>query len=248
MKKVILLFTILLLVASQASSQSLIFQRTCAPIMYADTSWLYPVVCTAKLKNTSTTAQNFKIARIYVTFPAGWSSSICNGINCYPPDADTIPPRNGGNYTIGAGQTDSLISLDVYGSTHGLGIIILRAFIANNPAIFMQDTIKVQLRPPAGITPISSVVKDYDLKQNYPNPFNPTTSIDFSIQKNSEVNLIVYDMQGREVARLLNNEHLSQGSYKYDFNADDFHLSSGAYFYKLSTGDFVSTKKMLLIK
>lgn len=86
---------------------------------------------------------------------------------------------------------------------------------------------------------------NYYLNQNYPNPFNPGTKINFSIPKNSFVTLKVYDMLGKEVAALV-NENLNPGSYNFDFNAAGF--ASGIYFYKITAGDFSEVKKMTLLK
>lgn len=246
MKKVILLFCFFALIATYANSQTFIFKRVGPAIVYGDTSWMYPTKIKAILKNTSTTTQNFKLVRVAKNLPAGWQQRMCTYQNCYGADADTIPPRGTGNYPLNSNQVDS-IELDFSGSTIGTGTVIWRAYIDGNPSNYQQDTFTVHLGP-VGITPISSIVKDYELKQNYPNPFNPSTSIEFSLKKNADVNLIVYDMQGREVARLLKNERLGQGSYRYDFNTSEFNLSSGVYFYKLVTGDFISTKKMMLVK
>jgi len=86
----------------------------------------------------------------------------------------------------------------------------------------------------------------YKLYQNYPNPFNPSTNISFDIPKAGNVRLIVYDMIGREAARLVNNEFRQAGNYVFDFNASN--LSSGIYFYRLETEGFNESKKMMLIK
>src|SRR5690606_25293751 len=99
---------------------------------------------------------------------------------------------------------------------------------------------------PVGITQIGSEIPErFTLEQNYPNPFNPATNIKFSIPKGSFVKLAVYDMLGREVAKLVNSE-LQAGTYNYDF--DGSKLSSGVYFYKLESNSFSETKKMMLIK
>ncbi len=91
-----------------------------------------------------------------------------------------------------------------------------------------------------------NIPKKYDLYQNYPNPFNPVTKINFDLPKDSKVSLIVYDILGREIARLINGEMRQAGRYMIDFNGSN--LSSGVYFYRLLAGDFVSVKRMLLIK
>ena len=244
MKKFIFLVSILLLLTIESKGQNFIFRRVSPALVYGDTSTL--VVVKGFLKNNASTTQSFILERVYKNFPSGWIQNVCNYQTCFG-ESEIIPPDGGPSYTLGPNQADTALSFDFYGPTIGTGKCVWRAYVRGNPSVYIQDTFTVHLGP-VGITPISSLVKEYDLKQNYPNPFNPSTSIEFSLQKNADVNLIVYDMQGREVARLLNNEKLGQGSYKYDFNSNDFNLSSGVYFYKLVTGDFVSTKKMLLIK
>ena len=98
----------------------------------------------------------------------------------------------------------------------------------------------------SGITPISTETPvDYALSQNYPNPFNPTTKINFAIAKAGMVTLKVYNVLGKEVATLV-NQNLNAGNYNYDFNASS--LSSGIYFYKLDVNGFTQVKKMTLIK
>ncbi|MBZ0202734.1 MAG: T9SS type A sorting domain-containing protein, partial [Ignavibacteria bacterium] len=83
------------------------------------------------------------------------------------------------------------------------------------------------------------------LSQNYPNPFNPSTKIDFSLPNSSNVELKIFDVLGREVYTLL-NEEFAAGNYSVDFNASE--LPSGMYFYKLTSGEFSEVKKMVLIK
>jgi endonuclease I len=98
----------------------------------------------------------------------------------------------------------------------------------------------------SGITTVSSQVPDkFALMQNYPNPFNPTTKINFAVPYRSFVILKVFDMNGKEVAELVNGMQ-NAGTYAYEF--DGANLPSGTYFYKLEATDFVSTKKLILIK
>lgn len=86
----------------------------------------------------------------------------------------------------------------------------------------------------------------YDLSQNYPNPFNTMTKIDFALPMDSKVTIAVYDLTGREVARLLNNEFKTANYYTVNFNGSN--LSSGAYFYRIVSDKFSMTKKMMLVK
>jgi hypothetical protein len=85
----------------------------------------------------------------------------------------------------------------------------------------------------------------FSLAQNYPNPFNPSTTIRFEIAKAELVSLKVYDMLGREVATII-NEQMNAGRYALPFNASN--LASGTYIYRLQAGSFVATKKMSLTK
>jgi len=84
------------------------------------------------------------------------------------------------------------------------------------------------------------------LSQNYPNPFNPVTKINFALPSTLNVTLKIYDVSGKEVARLINNEIRNAGNYSVDF--DGSKLSSGVYFYRLEAGSFTGIKKMMLVK
>ena len=85
----------------------------------------------------------------------------------------------------------------------------------------------------------------FSLEQNYPNPFNPSTEIQFSLPKSGFTTLKVYDITGREVAVLV-NEQKQAGTYSTEFNASK--LASGVYFYRLTSGNFSAVKKLLLLK
>jgi len=99
---------------------------------------------------------------------------------------------------------------------------------------------------PIGIQNISNEIpKQFSLSQNYPNPFNPNSKIKFQIASLSNAKLVVFDILGREVETLV-NEQLKPGTYQVDF--DGSKLASGVYFYKLETKDFTETKRMVLVK
>jgi hypothetical protein len=93
--------------------------------------------------------------------------------------------------------------------------------------------------------PAESIPKEFRLEQNYPNPFNPTTTIQFALPKRSSVTLKLYDILGREVAILV-DEELPPGEYKVQFDAAG--LASGVYFYRLETEGFVRTRKLMLLR
>ena len=89
------------------------------------------------------------------------------------------------------------------------------------------------------------VITDYNLFQNYPNPFNSTTTIKYQLPKSGQVMLKIYDMLGKEVATLVNEEKVTE-KYEVNFNASS--LASGVYIYRLNVNDFVNVKKMVLLK
>jgi hypothetical protein len=92
---------------------------------------------------------------------------------------------------------------------------------------------------------IATAPTTFRLQQNYPNPFNPSTIIGFQLTANSFVSLKVFDVLGREVTTLV-NEQLKPGSYEATFDGNG--LASGVYFYRLQAGEFVQTKKFVLQK
>ena len=87
--------------------------------------------------------------------------------------------------------------------------------------------------------------KQFDLLQNYPNPFNPVTTITYYVPKTSKVRITVYDVLGREISELVNEEKLS-GTYEVKFNG--INSSSGVYFYVMQADNFIDTKKLILLK
>lgn len=91
----------------------------------------------------------------------------------------------------------------------------------------------------------SRMPAEYRLEQNCPNPFNASTTIQFALPKHSAVTLKLFDLLGREVAILM-DEELQAGEYKVVFDARG--LSTGVYFYRLQTEEFRQTKKLMLLK
>jgi hypothetical protein len=99
--------------------------------------------------------------------------------------------------------------------------------------------------PVTGINNDDILLKDFKLSQNYPNPFNPTTSIEYRVGSREYVTLKVYDILGREVATLVNEEK-QPGVYEVEFDAAE--LASGIYYYQLKAGSFIETNKMIYLK
>ena len=123
----------------------------------------------------------------------------------------------------------------------------------NNACWAAFDEIKVAKnyadlnRAPNGIftSPVGNLPYKYALAQNYPNPFNPVTTFSYNVPTTSQVKIIVFDVLGREIATLVNEEKMP-GTYQASF--DGTNLTSGIYFYQMQAGPFIQTKKMMLVK
>jgi len=116
-------------------------------------------------------------------------------------------------------------------------------------SVSLKATTHVWKRALSEITEVrevfSTIPQSFSLKQNYPNPFNPSTKIQFDIPRSGFTSLKVFDVLGREVATLV-NENLHAGSYETTIDASN--LASGVYLYTLHAGTYSETKKMLLTK
>ncbi|MBV6479607.1 MAG: hypothetical protein HGGPFJEG_02393 [Ignavibacteria bacterium] len=106
-----------------------------------------------------------------------------------------------------------------------------------------------------GIDPSSTEIPvSFKLEQNYPNPFNPQTTIKFSVLNPSSVSLMVYDITGKEILKIYDNELLTTGNYKIALDFSRRSLSSGTYFYSMKVTDknsgllYNETKKMIYLK
>jgi len=123
------------------------------------------------------------------------------------------------------------------------GVFITGQSVGNVTPAYEFATIKYS--QPTNITIGNSRAVTFSLNQNYPNPFNPTTTISFSISKNSFVKLQVFNITGKEIKTLV-NDYRQAGSYNVTFDAAN--LPSGVYYYELSTGQNTSVKRMVLLK
>jgi hypothetical protein len=111
----------------------------------------------------------------------------------------------------------------------------------NNP---VQQTFKESLIP-TGVNNENKVPSSFSLSQNYPNPFNPATNIKFTLPKDGNASLKIYDMVGNEVATYLEG-FVKAGTYNAMIDGSNW--ASGVYFYRLTTSEFTDTKKMTLVK
>lgn len=102
-----------------------------------------------------------------------------------------------------------------------------------------------------GVEDTKVIPKSFELYQNYPNPFNPTTNFKYSLPKATQVKLVIYDIFGREVKTLINNEMKEAGTYTVTWDGKNnmgIKVSSGTYFYRMQAAGFEKVMKMALIK
>jgi hypothetical protein len=167
----------------------------------------------------------------------------------------------GANAQVVAGLDYHIVVYFTSGSPTGFfldtGTPNSRSSINSGSGWVIQSNFNFRIRPIVAANTITSVnstvsIPDhFELFNNYPNPFNPSTVISYQISASSKVQLKIYDILGREVAILVNQEQ-QPGIYKINFNSqlasDGRQLSSGIYFYQLHAGNNINTKKMILIK
>lgn len=131
---------------------------------------------------------------------------------------------------------------------------ILENFTLQPGEFYIYTSVKLPTPEPDIVNDIQKnddvIATKFYLEQNFPNPFNPATSIKFHIKEQGFVSLKVFDLLGREIKTLI-NEDLSNGIYNVNWNGDnDFgeKVSSGIYFYRIEAGSYVNSLKMLLLK
>ncbi len=133
-------------------------------------------------------------------------------------------------------------------NTQTQGNWILRIFdkSTGNTGTLLNWSLRIKYSSPVSVNNLeNSTAEKYELMQNYPNPFNPVTTIKYSIPERAYVNLTIFDMLGKEITKLVNEEK-NQGVYTVNFDASA--LPTGIYFYRIQADKFTSTKKMILIK
>jgi hypothetical protein len=167
----------------------------------------------------------------------GIVDTIGHGLRGPLPSPITAP---GGTYYSPRGVAFSLDGKTAYTADFDAGVI--KKWTNADPAGPGSPIILTSLRE-NGDRPV--IVLDFSLDQNYPNPFNPTTNIPFEVAKTTHVKLVVYDINGRLVATLVDKE-LSPSHYEFEF--DGSQLSSGTYFYQIEVDGARASKQMLLVK
>lgn len=209
------------------------------------------------LMDTNTLAISSSGNSLFVGANSGVYRSDNNGSSWFPIGSVKRPyafASYGGNIFCASHDSGVYVSTNL-GQTwikknEGFFNLSMIAIYAHNGYIFAGSTDGRVYRRPinemiSNIVQTSAFVSGYRLYQNYPNPFNPKSEIQFDVPKKVHVRLAAYNVQGKLV-QLIINEQLIQGSYKVSFEADD--LPSGTYFYNIRAGDFSETKRMVLLK
>ena len=109
----------------------------------------------------------------------------------------------------------------------------------------MTEIITNLLNPIGVEEEVSSTPLSFRLSQNYPNPFNPVTTISYVLPSTSKVLLVIYNLLGEEIARLVDGIQ-PKGLHRITWDASG--VSSGIYFYRIHAGEFIQTRKMLLLR
>jgi hypothetical protein len=190
---------------------------------------------------------------------SGVSGNIFAGIaatfgQTYPEDyPDYFVPAGGAVTCLlyAPAQVAGLNYSGTFGSSTKIGVLVYFGFPFETIASLTQRTslmgaIVHYFETFTGvIEEVNSSPGRFSLGQNFPNPFNPVTHIQFAIAHDEFVSLKIYDVLGKEVATLV-DEQRSAGTYSVRWDASNF--TSGVYFYKLGAGDFVEAKKLMLMK
>lgn len=130
-------------------------------------------------------------------------------------------------------------------NTQGNWILEVSDDVAGDPGLILGWGLRFNNSTTSVENISTTTPAEFSLGQNYPNPFNPTTTFKIQVPKENNVMIKVYDILGKEVATLL-NQNMKSGTYEITFDGKS--LSSGTYFYKMTSGDFTDIKKMVLIK
>lgn len=180
-------------------------------------------------------AVEYKLEETGMTATKVWEYR--NSPNIYSSAMGNVQRLPNGNTLIGWGSAATTIS-----EVNSQGQLLYRLSLPAGQMSYRAFRFEpIQVTNAGG----SETALDYSLSQNYPNPFNPSTTIKFSLQEASFVNLSIYDITGKKVSELI-NRRMQAGQYAEMWNASNF--TSGVYFYVLSSDKFSSTKKMILLK
>lgn len=182
--------------------------------------------------------------------PATVGSEVTLSLRPSDPDSETVKVTvdwgDGSTTAYGAdAPSGSTLQFKHTYSTAGNFSIKAKAKDARSLEGNWSAELSIEVRVASALENVASVPTRYELLSNYPNPFNPSTIIRFGLPVSSQVTLKVYDVSGREVRTLINNQ-LSAGFHSVTFNAAG--LSNGTYIYRLRANGFEASRKMILVK
>jgi hypothetical protein len=153
---------------------------------------------------------------------------------------------NGETFSIANQETKTFkrpFTLDAAWKTSNCTVV---AFVqAQDTKTIVQAAVKNVIDMVSDVRPENTVPEIFSLEQNYPNPFNPSTTIRYSLPNAAKVKLSLFDMLGKEIAQLVDEEQ-SAGWKEVEWNS--MNMTSGVYFYRLTAGAFADTKKMTVVK
>lgn len=177
----------------------------------------------------------------YITSSSNWICEVY-ALNLSIPNPTVNDLRRFANFPKGSEASGGYFTPDYM----NFFINVQHPSSTNGAPFNVSTTVSIVGFPLVGIEGEGQMMpKNFELKQNYPNPFNPSTTIKFSVPKDGNVSLKVYDTKG-QLVRTLVNQRVIAGNYSADFDAVG--LASGIYFYSMETPGFKETKKMILIK
>lgn len=190
--------------------------------------------------------------------PPDWDTTSLEDLHSYQTDKNTVYTWRSDNSSYVPGRLDFMIYSNSVMRIEKSFVLQTEIMPANRLLLYglnQTDTrsasdhfpkvADITFNLPTGILNEAELPKQFQLEQNYPNPFNPSTVISWQSPVGGWQTLKVYDLLGREVAVLVNEEKPA-GKHSVTFDASSF--TSGVYFYRLSVGEFVSAKKLILMK
>lgn len=162
-------------------------------------------------------------------------------------DSDPYPVNDSlvlfsSNRATGKGGYDLWVGNLTTGETRSLSLFGVNSALQELGVCYTNNT------EPLPVLPLhDKCFPENMLNQNYPNPYNPQTTITYSLHNNEHVTLTMYDVLGKEIAKLVDCEQ-ARGEYMLFFNSREFNLPSGIYFYRIRTDTYSKTKSMMLLQ
>ena len=144
-------------------------------------------------------------------------------------------------------QSGNTMSFQVYKTRFKEDVVVSASFTDETQRVFDGSSYsRVSLRGSPGLIP-----QQFALEQNYPNPFNPVTNIGYHVAEDAPVTMVVYNLMGQEVVRLLDSKRHAPGKYNLVWHATNQkgeNISAGVYLIHMYSTGFSKTKKMVLLK